>query len=478
MLPSLRDIASRVFRKKLLVGLVFFAALLISLATGQFKHSYKAQMTVLVRKERVDAVLTAGQNSTPELQQLDVSEADLNSEVELLKTPDLLQQVVVSAGLLPEGRGDDVAMAQAVRKLQRNLNIEAIPKTEIIVAKYSAASPRIAQLVLSKLGELYLKRHQELRDTNDEILFLDNQVQEHKTALESAEGKLLAFTQTKGIISAAAERDAAVQQMETMAEQDMETRAAIADAQQRTSTLNQELGTTAPRMTTTVRVSENPQLLELIKSTLLTLQLKRSELLAKFAPQYRLVQNVDAQIAIAEKMLADQTEAPLTESSSDVNPMLPKLRSDVDESRAELDGLRAKQKSLAHSTIDLRNEAASLAAQNVEQDQLLRDVSTEQDDLKLYKSKREQAKMAASLDQRGILNVVIAQPAMASPLPERSTAFVLLAVLFTGLILGVGAAFLADLFDPTVRYAAELEEILGTSVIEEFEPMNVVQGAA
>jgi capsular polysaccharide biosynthesis protein len=67
---------------------------------------------------------------------------------------------------------------------------------------------------------------------------------------------------------------------------------------------------------------------------------------------------------------------------------------------------------------------------------------------------------------------------MASPLPERSTAFVLLAVLFTGLILGVGAAFLADLFDPTVRYAAELEEILGTSVIEEFEPMNVVQGAA
>ena len=50
------------------------------------------------------------------------------------------------------------------------------------------------------------------------------------------------------------------------------------------------------RLTTQVRTADNPQLMEQLKSTLLNLQLKRTELLQKFDPSYRLVQEVDTEI--------------------------------------------------------------------------------------------------------------------------------------------------------------------------------------
>ena len=49
-----------------------------------------------------------------------------------------------------------------------------------------------------------------------------------------------------------------------------------------------------------VRNSDNPQLLEQLKSTLLNLELKRTDLLTKYEPTYRLVQEVDQQIADAK----------------------------------------------------------------------------------------------------------------------------------------------------------------------------------
>ena len=72
-------------------------------------RKYEAEMKILVNRERVDPVVT----SNPEAQAGPsivpvVSEEDLNSEVELLKSRDLLEKVVVACGLAkdaPSGVG-------------------------------------------------------------------------------------------------------------------------------------------------------------------------------------------------------------------------------------------------------------------------------------------------------------------------------------------------------------------------------------
>src|ERR1700674_1614113 len=98
-LPTLRDIATPIFRHPKLVLLTFLCLLLGTvLGIIQRPKDYEAKMKILVKRERVDAAVTSGRDavmSNPG----GVTEEELNSEVELLKSRDLLEKVVVSCDL-------------------------------------------------------------------------------------------------------------------------------------------------------------------------------------------------------------------------------------------------------------------------------------------------------------------------------------------------------------------------------------------
>src|ERR1700691_4402665 len=99
LLPTRREVVARLFRQRAAFLICFLLVIAGFILTGQFTPMYKAEMKILVRKERVDPVVTTGQNSTPELQQsMSVSEQDLNSEAALLNGDDLLRDVAIQAG--------------------------------------------------------------------------------------------------------------------------------------------------------------------------------------------------------------------------------------------------------------------------------------------------------------------------------------------------------------------------------------------
>ena len=77
---------------------VFFAIVLY----GLIAPPYRSEMKVLVRRGRVDPVVP----STPsqaEFEREDVTEEEMNSEVELLHDDEILRTVVRRAGLISEG---------------------------------------------------------------------------------------------------------------------------------------------------------------------------------------------------------------------------------------------------------------------------------------------------------------------------------------------------------------------------------------
>ena len=467
LLPSRREVVARIFRKRTVFIACFLLVLVGFALTGKFESSYQAEMKILVRKERVDSVMTAVPNSTPDLQQLSVSEEELNSEVELLQSGDLLHDVVLQAGLSPDPN-NKIQVARAQKALTKQLDIAAVPKTDLIMIKYEGSDPAKTQKVLATLGALYLKRRPQLHGTSFEISFFDEQVRQHRNALEQAEGALLAFTRQTGVVSASLERDLTIQQMKSVSQQKMEAAAAAADAAGRSEKLQSELSVEAPRLTTASRQADNPQLLQNIKSTLLTLQLHRAELLAKYDPNYRLVKDTEVAIDIAQNMLDQQAKAPVQDTTTDLNPVAISLQGDLDRSRAELNGLQAKQVNLARSATELEKLAAGLEAHNIEQDRLLREVKTEQDEYQLYVNKRDESRMAASLDRQGILNVVMAEAPVVPALPMHSLMLMMLTALFTATVLSIGAALVADISDPTVRSAHELEELMAIPLLEEF----------
>ena len=467
LLPTRREMVARVFRQRTVVLVCFLLVVAGFFLSGQFRPKYQSEMKVLVRKQRVDPVVTTGQNSNPELMALAVTEEEINSQVELLKSEDLLKQVVLDTGLV-SAQPSPVEVAKAVRKLQKNLDVSPVPKTNLISARYEGATPEQARRVLAVLGDRFLANERDMPGRDFQVSFFDQQVGQHKRALEAAEDRLAAFTRKTGIVSADLERDLTVRQMKDAGQQGLETQAAIAEAQARATVIAGELARQPDRIATDSSASDNPQLLQQIKGTLLTLQLRRQELLNKYDEHYRLVQDVDREIATAQQMIDAQTQAPVRQTASGVNPTRLALEADLNKVRAELSGLRAKQVQLVSSSSGLKLSAEDLAEKDITQDALLRDVKTEQDQYQLYVDKLEQARMTTALDKNGILNVSVVQQPVAPALRQNPLAAMLAATLFVGGVLSLGAAFLFDIFDPTVRTTADLIDGLQMPVLGRF----------
>ncbi len=108
---------------------------------GRLAPTYKAEMKLLVRRGRVDPIVTSQSNAPAQVVQEEITESELNSEVELLNSQDLLRKVVLANGLQTQqgswrslfGKpSDDVAIAMAVRQLAGQIKVEPLKKTDMI----------------------------------------------------------------------------------------------------------------------------------------------------------------------------------------------------------------------------------------------------------------------------------------------------------------------------------------------------------
>ena len=221
-------------------------------------------------------------------------------------------------------------------------------------------------------------------------------------------------------MSAQYERDLTLQKASELEASLAQTQAAIAETEQRIEALEQQAASIPPRLTTQLRTSDNPQLLQQMKSTLLTLELKRSELLSKFEPTYPLVVEVEKQIRETRATIAGEKDAPVRDETTDQNPTYEWVKSELAKARTELSGLKARAAANQAALVKYRDDARTLQQAAIVQQDLLRTAKTEEDNYLLYLRKQEEARINDALDARGILNVAIAEPATVPALPARS----------------------------------------------------------
>src|SRR5439155_25976437 len=96
--PTVRDWVAVGFRHGRLIVMSFVTVMLgVVLFTVLTPPQYEAEVKIMVKRERLDPVV--GPDRDTQLIAQDMTEVDLNSEVELLKSRDLLEKVVVENGL-------------------------------------------------------------------------------------------------------------------------------------------------------------------------------------------------------------------------------------------------------------------------------------------------------------------------------------------------------------------------------------------
>lgn len=469
-LPTPRDIVAVLFRQRLPMLIAFSLVVIAAALSGAWIPKYEAHMKILAMHQRSDSMVTPSANAPAQFTSNQVSEEDLNSEVELLKSDDLLRNVVLSTGLdgahdLPPGQKRDARIASAAHQLGSALKIEPLKKTNVISVSYEARDPNMAGAVLKALSTAFMEKHMELHRSSGEFKFFDEQTAQYKRGLDQAQEKLTDFSKGTGVVSAEIERGSALQQADAFDAVARQAQTTLLETEERVRALQAELRTIKPRLTTVVRNSDNSALLEQLKSTLLTLEIKRTELLTKYEPTYRLVQEIDQEIASTKDAISTEENKPVRDESTDQNPDYRWVQAELTKAQADLSGLKARAIAAADESAKYHNQAQNLDRSMVTQQNLLQDAKTQEENYLLYEHKREEARISGALDQGGILNVAIAEQPVVPALAKQSP---MSAVLLTFLLAGtcsLSTAFVLDFMDPTFRTPDELVGYLGTPVL-------------
>src|SRR6185369_7333009 len=431
---------------------------------------YESRMKVLVKRERVDPIVSPDQSTQVQVQNV-VSEEEMNSEAELMKSDDVLRKVVLENHLQTKEGGwlrhgsEEEKVAAAIRHLKSKLNIDTGRRTALISVTYADRDPQMAAAVLRSLGNAYLEKHTDVNRPHGQFAFFDKQAEETRKGLADAESKLGEFAKDNGAVAPQLERDITLQKLNEFKFSLEQTRASLRETQNRIAELTRLQSSTPDRITTQTKRADNPQLLQQLKSTLLTLQLKRTELLTKYQPTYRVVQEVDKQIADTKAAIAAEDAKPVREEVTDQNPTHEWIRSDLAKAKADLTSLQARERVTQSSIKEYEDRAQKLDAAGLQQQELLRNQKEEQDNYLLYSRKREEARITEALDQGKILNVAIAEKATPPPLPAHPAWLYAMFGALAGLVFSAGLVFIAEYTDNSFRTPDEINDDLGIPVL-------------
>jgi uncharacterized protein involved in exopolysaccharide biosynthesis len=471
--PTMRDLAAVIFRRSRLILYSFLAISLAILAYGMATPSYRAHMKFLVRRGRLDPLLAPTPTTPPQFDREQVSEEELNSEVEIIKDEDVLRRVVRETGLAgssmnrpgPAGGDDEYDISRAVQRLAGKLEVKPIRRTNLITVEYASGDPRVAAHVLQSLSEAYMEKHLAVHRPAGESLFFEHQTALCRQRLEQSQLGLLTFIDNEGVVSADLQRDLTLQKLSDLYASDLQAQAQIAEIAKRTQILTEKLRVLPERTLDRVTHSDNPQLMDEMKSELLRLQLRRTELLTKFDPSYRLVQEVDQQVSQAQAALGGEQVDPIRSETTERNPSRDWAETELVKAEVDLQALQARHAANSSQLQKYQQAVLRLGGAQLRQQDLVRELKAAEDDYLLYVKKREEARIGDALDERGILNVTVAEPPLEPALPEHSRLAIAMIAVGLASITSTGLAFAADYLEPTFHTPDDVIAHLGAPVL-------------
>jgi uncharacterized protein involved in exopolysaccharide biosynthesis len=453
---TLEDLKAAVLRHSQLLLFCFVAlsagaVAAVMLATPM----YHAQLKLLVKHDRADSVVSA--DARPDNSRTELSENDVYSQVELVRSDDLLEKVATEAGLAKrlvdsEAVGSEAeAVAVATRQLRNDLKVAPIKRTWLIDVAYQSEDPRTARHVLDTLTRLYLEKHLTLHRPSGIHKFFSEQTEQARADLQAAQDRWLEFNRNNGVVSPELERAAMVQKFLEFDAMRAQAAAAGLEASQRLSAVRKELSNTPQQQVAQVRTSDDANTTRDVNARILELETRRTELLQKFTPQYRGIRDIDAQLQDLRNALAQAKSNPVREQTLAANPT--RLWLDTERARVAADNAaaRARVQALGRTANLYREKAQKLEQQNAEERELMRHLQAAEQKYLLYSQKQEEARISDELDRTKVANVVVAQAPMVDMHAKRNPSLAMLPLLIgISFLLSLAAALVADVIDPRI----------------------------
>jgi len=466
-------------QRQLFLWVVFIVLFATGLLTILKHRTYTSQMKFLVQNTRGNVVISA--EKTQANVASDVSETQVNSEVELLHSHDVVDPVADPEwATLSEKQRSPAATKrheQLIAAFERRFTTEIVRRTNLITVSVMADSPEKAHDDLERLSAAYLAEHRRLQRPAGASGFFKSEAERTRKEWDLASQKLVDFKQQHQIVSLP-EREATLNDQVTEHERDLiASDAALREYDARLSASSARLHDLPMRQTTQERVMPNQQSAEHLNTLLVELQNKRTALLTNFKSDDRFVRELDEQIATTKAALNDATVSTSREKTTDVDPAWQQLHTGFVQADIARKQATVHRANVAAELVALRKSLSDAQELTVQFNNLDAQANQAKQNYELYAQKRDQAQIEDAMDDQKLINVAVAQQptfsyGAVSPKPISNA--VLGAV--TSLFLALCAVYLAESGRTTVATPRELDGISRYPVLATLPRMSLWEG--
>jgi uncharacterized protein involved in exopolysaccharide biosynthesis len=484
-----------IFRRRVTIQRVLLGVVgLVALGSLIWPPMYESRSKVLVQPNAASMLVSPGvtqDSDTPRNFANPVTEEELNSEVEILTNPYLIEDALESETPPAEGgpvhdalRAVDAltgipAMLYGVLhkmpnisghdaeilKLQSRVSVALINRSNVVEVTFRSHDAAWCQKFLCRLMDAYLALHARVSHDPQAESFFEAQAGLLRAKLNHSEDALRGAQLQTGIMSLPDQKQQSVLEYYTLDTEYRKTLSQLSAVEQQIGTLGDQLKTTPHYTLKESRVVQNLALSQL-KPQVLQMEAERAELLSRYQPTSQRIRDIDAKLDAARKILSRENHTEVQESTNDINPTWADLDAQLAQSHTQVAALAASRDTLTEELGRNRQRMNSLTSDGVTIERLQREVDTDKEAYLSYIRKGEEARAAEALNQRRILNVSIVQAPTDPLLPIfPNVALNFAAALMLGLMLGIAAAFFEEWRDQRIYSAQAIREYAGVTTL-------------
>lgn len=463
------SVANMFFRDIRIILAVWLTCIVVAvIAALLMSKTYEAKSTLLVKfgREYIYRAETGDQRSTTS-RRTDMEEA-INSEVQILASRDLKQQVVESIGierLYPDLLETELPMDYAIQRLGSALSIRSIDRSSIINLYLQHEQPEMAAETLNQFVDLFITKRLEVY-RNSDVPFFSEQVDHLTAELREVEKQFATFKAENKIFELSGQSKLLVEQRNKLA-------TSLTDAQRQISELREQYASTVqhlgqlPKTVVLYKDEDQGKMLDDARQTLFDLKLEEKRLLGSYREDSKAVTNIRFKIQQISELLATE-ENDVSGQSVRTGPskIYENVRVKQLEVETELASLEARRATVLAQIEEIESEIIRMTSLNSRHDEMSRDIAIKRTALQAQLTNLADAQAYAALDNQNRSNIRVVQSAVppTSALGLSRKSKVMLAVPL-GLLAGLLVAFGLNFFRSTVSEARTVERKSGLEVL-------------
>lgn len=470
LMPRLYQILDAAWRRRYVIVLPMLLLPFVGGVIGYLAPKQFSSHTSMLVQE------TAKLN--PFLKDLAVS-ANLESRMSALKTllhsRHILTEVAKEQGLIqPDASQREIDAV--IGQLSASLQVDKIGK-DLIQISYRSHTPEGMSQLLECVSRYFIEEllAPERSSMAKSATFLQSHLMQSREQLEQAELALTEF-RSQNADGLPELHSANVERLSRIRQRLLEKRAELAGVKQSLGGLDQQLNRTDP-----VIAQLEAQIVAL-RSQLVTLMARYTEDHSKVQAVQRslrrLQQEREAELKLSANVASSQTLLTPIQQDEQLSgiskTMLIVQYEAIQGAQQKLGALQEEVRQLERMELQLAEQAATIGSHERQLLNLQRDLRVKRS---LYEDLLTRYEMAQVTGALGVFEQaerikIIDRPYTPSGAVNMPWWLFAVAGFFGGLILGIGLALFAELSDPTLRAAAEVETLLGVKVISRIPPLK------